>query len=378
MKELIEYLKESKITSTAPGPLKICLGNTSTDLDSCVGSILLAYFLTKSKKGEFYIPVINGSIAKLKTQQMLSYHFDSCQVPLDSLIYFEDISASERAKASQLEIILYDHNQLDPTQEYLLPYVKAIYDHHTDVKESLSVQKIITLCGSATSLVLTQSFVNMTSIDFDLARFAIAPIIIDTKNLAADLYKYRWNEIDEAAYKLLKGILAPKGFDNSSYYEELKKINEDTAANLAQGMKVLLEKDYKNYKVKTLEGNEIIFGVAVIDVKLKKYLLHFGAGSLFKEFIQMSKLKGLKYLVVLGKIRKKLTKSLRDFLVFTEDTEYLKQWAKIFIKKYTDTISLTHMKGFDNIPQCSYYTYSDVLFTRKKLEPLWRDVTEQI
>eukprot|EP00826_Nyctotherus_ovalis_P064817 TRINITY_DN9515_c0_g1_i9.p1 TRINITY_DN9515_c0_g1~~TRINITY_DN9515_c0_g1_i9.p1 ORF type:complete len:375 (-),score=75.41 TRINITY_DN9515_c0_g1_i9:125-1249(-) len=374
MQALMDYLKEAKARSACPDLLKICLGNISTDLDSCVGSILLAYFLTRAK-GVFFVPVINGSMAKLQTQKTLTHHFDSCQVLLELLVYFDEISAPERVKSNQLEIVLYDHNELDPAQEYLLPCIKAIYDHHIDLTKDLKAEKLITFCGSAISLVLTQPFVNVALIDFDLARFAIAPIIFDTKNLAHELYKDRWNDIDKAAYKLLNEVLAPKGFDSSSYYEELKKISKDTVAILAQGMKVLIEKDYKSYKVKIAEGKEVIFGVSLIEVKLKKFLLHFGAVSLFKEFIHISKIKNLKYFIVLGCARKK---SFRDFLVFTEDTEYLKNWTGIFTKKYEDTIGLIHMKKFDDIPQCSYYTYSKCSFTRKKLEPLWRDVTEQI
>lgn len=375
MQALMDYLKEAKVHSARPDLLKVCLGNTSTDLDSCVGSILLAYFLTRAKEGVFFVPVINGSMAKLQTQKTLAHHFDSCQVPLESLVYFNDISAPERVKSNQLEVVLYDHNELDPAQEYLLPCIKAVYDHHVDLTKDLKAEKLIAFCGSAISLVLTQSFVNVSLIDFDLARFAIAPIIFDTKNLSHELYKDRWNDIDKAAYKLLNEVLAPKGFDSSSYYEELKKISTDTAGILAQGMKVLLEKDYKSYKVKTVEGKEAIFGVSSIETKLKTFLLHFGAASLFKEFIHISKMKGLKYFIALGRARKK---SVRDFLVFTEDTEYLKNWTGIFAKKYEDTIGLTHMKKFDDIPQCGYYTYSNGSFTRKKLEPLWRDVTEQI
>ena len=141
-------------------------------------------------------------------------------------------------------------------------------------------------------------------------------------------------------------------------------------------MSVILQKDYKNYKCKSAKGEELIFGAASIDIKLKEFLLHFGASILIKEFKLIIKMKHLKYLIVLGRSRKK--SGLRDFLIFTEDVEYLQKWSELFNKMYTGELGLEHMKGFDDFPQCQYYSYKNLIYTRKKLEPLWRDISSQI
>eukprot|EP01022_Parablepharisma_sp_SALTPOND_P007790 TRINITY_DN1329_c2_g1_i1.p1 TRINITY_DN1329_c2_g1~~TRINITY_DN1329_c2_g1_i1.p1 ORF type:complete len:656 (+),score=53.04 TRINITY_DN1329_c2_g1_i1:7143-9110(+) len=378
MQKLINHLKTAKSLVKSSGRIKICLGNRSTDLDSCVGSVLLSFLLTMAQPTHEppFIPVINGTLPKLQTRKALAYHFESCKIPLESLVFFDEISAMDKMKEGLLEVVLYDHNELDPTQEYLLPTIKQIYDHHIDLTKGMKASKVITFCGSATSLILHQPCVDLNVFDFDLSKFAIAPIIIDTKNLAAGLYKDRWNEIDEKAYKFLNTFLVSEGFDVEVYYKKLEKIDKDLEGNLAQGVRTLLEKDYKGYKGKNAGGKEFIFGASSIDIPLGKFVQHFERDALINEYKEFAKEKGLLFLVILGRAREK--KQVRDFLVFSEDLTLLLKWTKLLEEKYAAMLGLEHLIDFSNTPECYYYTYKNLSFTRKKHEPLWRDISSQI
>ncbi len=379
MKKLISHLAHAKSLGSAPGLLRICLGNTSTDLDSCVGSILLSYLLTatQSPKDPPIVPVINGTPTKLKSLQAVTYHFENCGIPLDSLTYLADIDAAGRLAKGELEIVLYDHNVLEPSQELLTPAIRAIYDHHVDLTDPKNVgikKKCITFCGSAISLVLNQPF-DYSLLDFGIARFAVGPILIDTKNMNPALEKDRWNEIDVKALAILKPLFASEHFDLTAYYEALKSKKDDVAANLAQGVPVLLSKDYKPYKVSSPPAkSEIIFGASSIDVLLNVFVEHFGEKRLMDEYDAFCKARGLRFLIVLGKAGK----DTRDFLVFSRDQELLVRWGKELESRYASTLLLKKFPHFSDSDCCRYYSHGDLAFTRKKQEPIWRDVVSRL
>ena len=55
----ISYLKEAKKTAKdGTEPLRVCLGNTSGDVDSIVGALGMAYYLTL-KENQLWIPLVN-------------------------------------------------------------------------------------------------------------------------------------------------------------------------------------------------------------------------------------------------------------------------------------------------------------------------------
>jgi len=276
-----------------------------------------------------------------------------------------------------LDVVLYDHNDLDPEQSFLASCVSQIYDHHIDLTKSKYPKlsnKTVTFCGSAMSLILTQKFDCIGKLlDTDLAKFCIAPILIDTKRLKPKLKNDRWNEIDKLAYQILSEKLSSK-INIKSYYTELKNIMSDLSANFAQGVKTLLLKDYKVYKVFSEKQNsEIIFGCAAIDIPLTKFLAYFGPEKLLEDYKEFIKEKDIKFLIVLGKARK----TQRDMLIYCPNAIYLDVWRKMFEDKYGKLLHLACLPDFKNMVDCYYYTYDDLSYTRKKQEPLWRDICEK-
>jgi len=61
MNKLRAFLRESKtLLCNTETPVRLVMGNTSADMDSVVGSLSLAYYLSK-KTGEIWTPVVNCS-----------------------------------------------------------------------------------------------------------------------------------------------------------------------------------------------------------------------------------------------------------------------------------------------------------------------------
>lgn len=376
MRRLVSHLARARTLLHSSSTLRICLGNTSADFDSCVGSVLLSHFLTGAQEGRGvpFVPVVNGNLSKLRSCKALARHFETCKIPISSLIFYDDLANIIKAKPNnKLELILFDHNELDPTQEHLGPSVSAIYDHHVDIGKYPLAQRNITPCASATSLLLSQPFCAASHVDFELARFAVGPILMDTRNFAPKLFNTRWNSIDKHVYDLLHGVLAPEGFDPNAYYNELESIENNVSESLKQGPSILLAKDYKNYKTKDAEGRDLVFGAASLNVGLKEFLQHFGPFDLLEQFKALSNANGLKYLIVLGRA----SETQRDFLLFTEDSDYLERWNREF-EQYRSVVGLQNANEFSNTPQCFCYTYKNLELTRKKLEPLWREVSKSL
>eukprot|EP00826_Nyctotherus_ovalis_P023730 TRINITY_DN1824_c0_g2_i12.p1 TRINITY_DN1824_c0_g2~~TRINITY_DN1824_c0_g2_i12.p1 ORF type:complete len:197 (+),score=31.66 TRINITY_DN1824_c0_g2_i12:102-692(+) len=196
---------------------------------------------------------------------------------------------------------------------------------------------------------------------------------MDTRNFAPKFFNTRWNSIDKSAYDLLHGVLVPEGFDSNVYYKELESIENDVNENLGQGPNILLTKDYKNYKAKDAEGKDLVFGAASLNVGLREFLQHFGPFNLLEQFKAISKANGLKYLIVLGRA----SETQRDFLLFTEDPDYLEKWKKEF-ERYRSVVGLQNASDLSNMPQCFCYSYRNLELTRKKLEPLWREISKSL
>jgi len=91
--------------------LKIVIGNTSSDMDSCVGSLALAwYFTLRSGNKIVYLPIMNCNKSEFKFKQEITMHLiDDCKIPLEDL-YFMDEFRKHYSTDLIDETILFDHN----------------------------------------------------------------------------------------------------------------------------------------------------------------------------------------------------------------------------------------------------------------------------
>lgn len=174
MNQFVHYLQEVKEAAlTKSDSLRIAIGNTSGDMDSIVGAMGLAYYLTL-KTDKLWTPVLNCHQQDLKLKTEIHYHLiDECKLKLDDLFFYDQLLTSGREVE---EIALIDHNLLDSKQaDELGPdahsKVTYVYDHHVDCKFypwSQVKDYQVRLIGSACSLLVLQIMDNLHLFDMKL------------------------------------------------------------------------------------------------------------------------------------------------------------------------------------------------------------------
>ena len=131
----IKYLREAKkAAKDGKEPLRVCLGNTSGDVDSIVGALGMGYYLTLKEK-KLWIPLVNCKKDELQLKPEIWEHvINKCKIPLDDLIFTDELLSYGK---EHVEYALIDHNKLDGKQAESFgndahSKVTHVYDHHVD------------------------------------------------------------------------------------------------------------------------------------------------------------------------------------------------------------------------------------------------------
>ncbi len=84
------FLRDCKsMLINTEAPVRLVLGNTSADMDSVVGSMGLAYYLSL-KTGNLWTPVINCKRDQLRLKVEIQLHLvENCGINLDELIFWD-------------------------------------------------------------------------------------------------------------------------------------------------------------------------------------------------------------------------------------------------------------------------------------------------
>ena len=79
MNNFIAFLKQAKTLNSSP--IRLVMGNTSGDMDSIIGAMSLAYFLTLKTKQQ-WTPVVNCHESDFKLKVEIYKHLvTDCKVP---------------------------------------------------------------------------------------------------------------------------------------------------------------------------------------------------------------------------------------------------------------------------------------------------------
>lgn len=208
MKDFVEYLRSVKEQATAditnPTPLRLCMGNTSGDMDSIVGAMGMAYYLTL-KTGDLWTPVINKKKDDLHLAAEIYNHLiNSCKLNMEDMLFWDELIATKRPIK---EVAIIDHNLIDNDQatqlgDHTHTQVKYVYDHHFDNKRyNECVDYQTRFIGSACSILVLEMKKDAHLFDEALlkdgyAHFIAAPICLDTVNFQADLKDTKWQQED--------------------------------------------------------------------------------------------------------------------------------------------------------------------------------------
>ena len=131
----VKYLKEAKKEAKeGTEPLRVTFGNTSGDMDSIVGALGMAHYLTLREK-KLWVPLVNCNKDELKLKPEIWGHLvDECGLDIEDFIFFDELLSFKR---EYKEFALIDHNKLDGVQAKKLgadshSKVTHVYDHHVD------------------------------------------------------------------------------------------------------------------------------------------------------------------------------------------------------------------------------------------------------
>lgn len=284
-------------------PLHFIIGNESADLDSITSTLVYAYFRSFSSNNssrrptgssstttrttlaisKYYIPVLNIPSADISIRPELLTLLRHVDLEQSQLITLSDLPSAPYTNvlpAENTHWTLVDHNALQGTlgTAYSSRVIGCI-DHHDDEgKVPLSEEqrdgepRVIEVAGSCTSLVIehfqsvwdsvlesaqatkiTPSSDNAAQsqgmdtspsqpeIVTQLAKLALASILIDTSNLQNS---DKTTSHDQRAVAFLSTKISDEGFDRKAYFRTLQTAKKDLDALSVDDV---LRKDYKEW-----------------------------------------------------------------------------------------------------------------------------------
>ncbi|CAD8113203.1 unnamed protein product [Paramecium primaurelia] len=326
-----QFLRNIKLLQNVK---QLVLGNPTADMDSCVGSILLAYHLTQLQIPT--APIINYN------RESFTSHFETAELfDVNDLIFINEVDLY------QYDLILYDHNDIKYTNNQI-----GCIDHHEDKGQQFSQFKKIEKVGSAVTLVaeymqLEKNYKCKQEIG-EIAQLIMKTILIDTFNFQQNQYQIRWVQKDKEIFDLCHSF-NPQ-FDAKQEYQHLTDLKYDVKLNLQLSLKQQLLKDYKKFYT---------IGYSVIFIKLQDLMQKYPEDQLINEFNQF--------------MIKEECKSLIIFFVHLQNDQI--QRSMIIYGEYQQKIlqQLTQLKfELQQSPISNSLLLKDIdnIYSRKIIEPL--------
>ena len=232
---------------------------------------------------------MNIPASGLRLRPEFSVVCDHANILLSSLITLQDLP-QKFSHSENVRWILVDHNKLQgQLGEIYSPQVHGVIDHHEEEKavpqETEHEPRIIEKCGSCTSLVVryckpTWDHISSLSLssgaahaqgeaaiddtafthtwDAQIAKFALASILVDTANLTAP-GKVEKVDIEAVEYLEAKICMSPKEaktWNRDQYYHKLDEAEKDIGS---LRIDEILIKDYKEWT-----ENGLILGISSV------------------------------------------------------------------------------------------------------------------
>lgn len=380
MDNLYNFLKEVRTAGdiykeNIDEKINISLGNVSCDMDSAVGAIILAYYLTSKNNyyndygnfEKFWIPVINCPRNELIARIDISYHFKKYGIDTNNLIFVDDLDITHYSKNNLLNLALIDHNKLDYSQQAWENSVTMIVDHHLDLNAHLNADRTVVFCGSACSLAMNLFWENKLDdiLTKDICMFFSGAILLDTENFKPSLKGTKWCEIDEQAFLNINR----KVF--SEYCEELIGLKTNRKANIELGLDLILKKDYKNY----VWGNNQVAGISVCFNTFHDIMTQFGIEALKNQLNQRMEKQNLNIHLIITQTYDLKGNAFREIMIFDKDTERLQKISELFEKNCPYELQRKKFTGLKG--NFSFFFFKDDSVSRKKVEPIFHEIFEK-
>lgn len=380
------------------------------DLDSITSSVVFAYLRSAASastgRPSVYVPLLNIPSADLRIRPELTALLPYANIEAPHLATLDDLpDEGDREVYMNPDLtswLLVDHNALPgKLGEVYSHRVVGCIDHHVEEnkvsKENNDEPRIITKAGSCTSLVVNHfreawdSLSNSSSPsntaqgqsdaavgtddeavrrtwDMQLAKFALASILIDTNNLTS---KDKVTDHDQKAARYLEAKinLAPKGalFDRQGFFEELSTAKQSVGS---LSLKDILRKDYKQW-----EENGKQLGVCSIVTSLSNLVSKAEDEGFYTELDAFAKERSLAVLALMTKSSSDNGKFQKELLVRILDRE-----SQPMLKKFEDLASSDlQLQPSDEVQiqnsgvPTKIWWQRDTSKTRKQVAPSLRD-----
>ncbi|KAI4098678.1 MAG: hypothetical protein L6R37_006372 [Teloschistes peruensis] len=298
LRAFLSHAKSSLLTAVKTSEkLTLVVGNESADLDSLTSSVLYAYLRSRSPPQNaftpLYVPLLNIPAVDLRLRPEFEAVFRHANIDASHLATLDDLSGHDGPafKPDHTRWILVDHNKLQGALDVkFASRVQGVIDHHEDegsvIRDSEPEFRVIERCGSCTSLVvrtlkaswdkgvdasslssgaahaqgdsLTTDASMTATWDAQVAKMALASILVDTANLTAE-EKVEQADRDAVKYLEAKINLAPQEaskWDRAQFYQEIDAAKRDIDSLAFED---LLRKDYKQWT-----DNGLLLGISSV------------------------------------------------------------------------------------------------------------------
>ncbi|MCJ1467501.1 Exopolyphosphatase [Pseudocyphellaria aurata] len=287
LRAFLSHAKKGLLTAIQQShKVTIVVGNESADLDSLTSSLLYSYLRSLNPPPKaftpLYIPLLNIPEADLRIRPEFAALFERANISASHLVTLDDLSPLERIgdvlKPANTRWILVDHNKLQGALGSIYSSrVRGVIDHHEEenviTQDTNPEPRVVEKCGSCTSLVVrtfrtTWDAISTASLssgaahaqgdslvddsmvrkswDAQIAKLALASVLIDTTNLTSE-HKVEAADREAAQYLSAKIQSSPtyaQIWDQERFYEEINRAKQNI-----DGLELdeILRKDYKEW-----------------------------------------------------------------------------------------------------------------------------------
>ncbi|KAK0667781.1 putative Exopolyphosphatase [Cercophora samala] len=382
--------------SQRPNPLTFVVGNESADLDSICSAVLYAYFRTHAPSSQptLHIPLSNLPRADLALRTELNAIFppSSNSVTPDDLITLSDLPSPSDLPPSATKWYLVDHNVLtgDLAKRGYDKSIVGCVDHHDDegVIPPDTQPRVFAKCGSCMSLVLSQcqpiwdELESHQEIDEELARVAMAPILIDTVKLGSKDKTTEWdvNAANYAEEKLVATLGAAAGgsdrerYDRGKYFDHLSEL-KDSILHLSY--RDILRKDYKKWA-----DGSLSLGISTVVQGFETCLTEVGGKQAFLTALRDWAREQQLDIAAVMTVSKPGGVFTRELLVWALGGQDSVKVARRFVEKNGEALGLEKWKngeldGEEGGEWRACWRQMDVGSSRKQVAPMLREVMKE-
>ncbi|KAI0014398.1 DHH phosphoesterase [Xylariaceae sp. FL0662B] len=394
-KTLQAFLAAARMALTAPPskrsvPLHFVVGNESADLDSLCSALFLAYFRTHTPPHTLHIPLCNLPRDDLSLRpEFAAVLADAAVTPGDVLTLSELPRGRDALRPEDTRWLLVDHNAL--TGPLRRDYggagavVVGCIDHHADegaVPRDCAV-RVLSKSGSCMSLVVEHcrdawdALRRDSGVDIDaqLARLALAPILVDTADLT-DRAKTTAHDERAVAFAASR-LAADAAYDRAAFFRRLVALKEDVSG---MSLRDVFRKDWKEWD----EGPGLKLGTASVPQPFTTLVDKASGGGVFvEELVRWCKSRDVDLVAVLT-ASKRDGEFRRELLVLALTGPKAVDAAKAFARSHGEELGLGTWGGgmldAEDGDACwrRCWTQGKVENSRKQIAPMLRDALKEI